>query len=112
MLKNCLFGTYRASATGNYSAAIGSEHLPTIRNDSRPPQHLDVASLDAVPCNRSLPTNSAAKASITFGLAQELVEVPPSEMSGSYQASAAGGTAWAAPKLRMRATTRSEASDA
>ena len=32
-------GSNQASATRNYSAAIGSEHPATIRIDSRPPQH-------------------------------------------------------------------------
>ena len=50
------FGWLQASATRNYSAAIGSEHLATIRIDSRSPQHLDVASLDAVRCNRLRPS--------------------------------------------------------
>jgi|HubBroStandDraft_4_1064222.scaffolds.fasta_scaffold173333_1 hypothetical protein len=42
-------GSNRASATRNYSAAIGSEHPATIRIDSRPPQHLDLASLRPSP---------------------------------------------------------------
>ncbi len=33
MLKNCLFGTYRAAATKNYCAPIGSEYPATIRID-------------------------------------------------------------------------------
>jgi len=42
-------GSNHASATRNYSAAIGSEHPATIRIDSRPPQHLDLASLRPSP---------------------------------------------------------------
>jgi len=42
-------GWLQASATRNYSAAIGSEHPATIRIDSRPPQHLDLASLRPSP---------------------------------------------------------------
>jgi hypothetical protein len=38
------FGWLQASATRNYSAPIGSENPATIRIDSRPAQHLDVAS--------------------------------------------------------------------
>jgi hypothetical protein len=33
MLKNCLFGTYRASAIKNYSAPMSSEYPATIRID-------------------------------------------------------------------------------
>ena len=43
-LRRRVVGSNQASATRNYSAAIGSEHPATIRIDSRPPQHLDVAS--------------------------------------------------------------------
>lgn len=42
---NCLFGTYRASATRSHSAATSSEYPATIPIDNRPPQHLDVATL-------------------------------------------------------------------
>ncbi len=38
MLNNCVFGTYRASATRNHSTAISSEYPTTIRIDNRPPQ--------------------------------------------------------------------------
>jgi hypothetical protein len=52
---------------------------------------------------------------MSWGKVQEgllLKCAPPSERNGSHQASAAGGTVSAAPKLRNRATTRSEASGA
>jgi hypothetical protein len=45
MRRNCVFGTHRASATRNHSAAISSEYPATIRIDNRSPQHLDVATL-------------------------------------------------------------------
>jgi len=38
-LREYFVGSNQASATRNYSAAIGSEHPATIRIDSRPPQH-------------------------------------------------------------------------
>jgi hypothetical protein len=35
MLRNCVFGTYRASATTNYSASISFEYPATIRIDKK-----------------------------------------------------------------------------
>src|ERR1700730_15729171 len=43
------FGWLQASATRNYSAAIGPKPPATIQIDSPPPQHLDVASLRRSP---------------------------------------------------------------
>ena len=35
MVKNCVFGTYRASATTNYSASISFEYPATTRIDKQ-----------------------------------------------------------------------------
>ena len=47
MHKLSKFGTYRASATRNYSALTGSEHPATIRSEKRDPQSPERKGLDA-----------------------------------------------------------------